>query len=438
MHIDYGEILRREITPALGCTEPMAVSLAVARAAETAGRPIERVSVQVSRNILKNAMNVGIPGTDMVGLDIAAALAAIGGDSAAGLEVLGEIQEHHIAAARDLLRQERVDIALAQTDRLLYIRAVCHGERGCGEVVIENTHTGIASVRLNGQELAEPVGQADFQAAARSDQAMTLAGIYRFSIETPPEDLAFLLQAVEMNERIAEEGISNGSGAAIGKHLLASYTGGTSPGELGVYAAAYAAAASDARMADSGLPVMTTAGSGNQGLTATLPVAVLAKRLNAGQDAMLQALALSQLVTIFVKRHIGSLSALCGCAVAASIGTACGITLLYGGTYGQVEAAVINMVADISGMICDGAKAGCALKIATAVSCAMQCAQLALGGVVISGRDGIVCRDADSTIANLGRLANPGMVGTDRVILDMMLAKGPGDHAPVPVGSGIA
>jgi L-cysteine desulfidase len=226
-----------------------------------------------------------------------------------------------------------------------------------------------------------------------------------------------------MNERVSREGLERGSGAAIGKHLMDSDSGGASLGDLAAYASACTAAASDARMAGCSLPVMTAAGSGNMGITATVPVSSVARRLGRTEKETLRAVALSLLVTIYVKSRMGTLSAICGCAVASSVGAACGIAYLYEGGFPQVEAAAINMIADISGMICDGAKAGCALKIATAVSSAMQCAQLALKGVVISDTDGIVCGDGDGTIRNLGRLANPGMVDTDRVILDMMLNK---------------
>lgn len=420
--VPYGVILEQELSPALGCTEPIAVALAVASAKEALGGFVERISLSVSGNVLKNAMGVGIPGTSMVGLEMAAALAAVCGNPAYSLEVLRDMTEDDIASARELLDTGKVAVALETTDKKLYIRAECMGGGEQSTAVIEDSHTNLVHLSRNGEAL--PLSrQVEAEAAASGGAPdMSLDGIFAYAVSEPVERLFFLRRAIEMNERIAEAGLSGEYGAGIGKSLMDTpgKRGGLDPAAL---AAARAAAASEARMTGCPLPVMSAAGSGNQGLTAVVPVTTIARCLEADEEQTLRAVALSLLVTVHIKRHIGKLSAICGCAIAASVGASCGIVLLQGGSLPQVEYAVINMVADISGMICDGAKAGCALKIATAVSGAVQCAQLAMDGVVISHRDGIICQCAEETIRNLGRLAREGMEHTDRVILDMMMCK---------------
>lgn len=411
-------MLRREIAPALGCTEPIAVALAVARAVEELGRRPKRIALSVSRNILKNGMNVGIPGTGMKGLEIAAALAAVAGRSRYGLEVLRDARAEDVAAARELRHSVRVE--LADTAKALYIRACVEAGQDSAECVIEDAHTGITHVMRNSVERHfTPVSAECAQSAAPAEAPeLSMAGIYEYSTGVPLEKLAFLRRGMEMNMRIAREGLSGDYGMGVGRRLGADGTSGYAD-----YAVALTAAAADARMGGCTLPVMSTAGSGNQGLAATLPCMAVAKRLGLGEERLLRAEAISQLVTVHIKAHIGKLSALCGCAIAASVGSACGITYLLGGGLGEICCAVQNMIADIAGLICDGAKAGCALKIATGVGAALQCAHLAMAGGKAGGRDGIVTSDVERSIANLGELGARGMLSTDRVILEMMMCK---------------
>ncbi len=416
----YLDILREEIKPALGCTEPIAAALAVARAREALGAMPDSVRLRVSRNILKNAMGVGIPGTGMVGLEIAAALSCVAGRSDYGLEVLSGADEEDRARARRLAAQGLVQVEPKETDKKLYIEAELVKDAHTARCVIEDAHTHIALVTLDGSVLEQ--GRTGAQhAGAASDHQMDVAGIYRFVTSVDVSAIAFLREAIEMNEAIAEEGLRSDYGMRVGKVLRGDGPIGDVP--LKDYAVAYTAAAADARMAGCTLPVMSTAGSGNQGLTATLPVVAVARRLNASEESLLRAQALSQLVTIHIKTHIGRLSPLCGCAIAASIGSCCAITYLLGGTQSALCRAIKNMIADISGLICDGAKSGCALKIATSVASAMQCAQLALAGAGAGCLDGIIAEDVEQTIQNLGSLGSLGMQATDRVILDMMIAK---------------
>lgn len=414
-------IMKREIVCALGCTEPSAVALAVAKARETLGEEPEKVLLQVSGNILKNAMSVGIPGTNLKGIETAAALGCVAGRAEYGLEVLKDIDEHHIRQAQEMIEQGRLEIQLKECEERLYIEAKCiKGDRSA-EAVIERYHTNFVNVCKNDRVIYFKEKEDSTQDSSGIYQ-LTLEGIWDFIQQCDLAKLGFLKEVIEVNSRIAEEGLRGNYGMGVGKHL-ADRGKRNREADFQTYVVSYVSAAADARMAGCALPVMATTGSGNQGLTASLPVIAAARWLKCSEEQMYRGLALSELVTIHVKEYIGKLSALCGCAIAASIGSACGITYLLGGQYRNVEYAVKNMVADISGLICDGAKAGCALKIATSVAGAIQCAYLALEGVEAPDRDGIVCESVEDTICNLGNLGNNGMRVTDHIILDMMLAR---------------
>lgn len=420
------KIMQREIKCALGCTEPGAVALAVAKARETLGEEPDRVLLQVSGNILKNAMNVGIPGTNLKGIEIAAALGCVAGKADYGLEVLKEVNESHIRQAQEMLKQGKVEIGLKDCEERLYIEAKCIKGEKSAQAVIEKYHTNIAAVYQN-DKLIFTGEKAQTPESKEETCHLTFPEIWDFVQTCRLSQLRFLEEVIQVNSRIAEEGLRNNYGMGVGRRLAGHAKQAQTPEpvpetDFQTCIVSYVAAAADARMAGCPLPVMATTGSGNQGLTASLPVIAAAGWLKSSEEQLYRALALSELVTIHVKEYIGKLSALCGCAIAASIGTACGITYLLGGKYEHMEHAVKNMVADISGLICDGAKAGCALKIATSVSGAIQCAYLALEGVEVPEQDGIVCGSVEDAIHNLGNLGNSGMRVTDHVILEMMLA----------------
>lgn len=416
----YLDALHQEIKPALGCTEPIAVALAVARAREALGCLPERITLAVSRNILKNAMGVGIPGTGMVGLEIAAALSALAGHSAYGLEVLSGATPADCEAAKAYAARGIIHVAAEDTEKKLYIRAQVYAGEHAATCIIEDAHTQITHVQLDDQVLEHADARTTHPGAA-AEHALTIAGIYDFVCAVDLSELTFLRKAIAMNDAVAQEGLRRDYGMRVGRTLC----DGRSVEDMSLsdYVCAYTSAAADARMAGCTLPVMSTAGSGNQGISASLPVAAAARKLGRGEDAMLRAEALSQLVTIHIKSYIGKLSPLCGCAIASSIGSACGVVYLLGGGLEQIRCVIQNMIADISGLICDGAKSGCALKIASSVASAMQCAQLAMAGVSATSLDGIIATDEESSIRNLGNLGKEGMENTDRVILDMMIAK---------------
>lgn len=422
---DFIQLLKREVVPALGCTEPIAVAYAVAKTKKILNADPDRVEILLSRNMIKNGMGVGIPGTGMTGLGIAAALGAVGGDPDAGLEVLCGVKSEHIDLAKKMLNDNRIFISLKNVPDKLYIEVICYKLDENSKVIIKDKHTNIVLMECNGKKLYEKK-EDDTSADTASNEyeiLLSIENIYDFAMKARFEDLKFLLDGVNMNMKVSEEGMNGEYGLAVGKALSDSVSQGIMSDDLASYASIVTASAADARMSGCTFPVMSSAGSGNQGLTAILPVAAAAKRLKKSDETLVRALAISHLVTIHVKSYIGRLSALCGCGVAASIGACSAITYLLGGDEASIKSAVKNMIGDVAGIICDGAKAGCALKLATAVNAAVQCASLAVRGVEISSNDGIIDKDVETTIRNLGNLCTLGMVDTDRIILDIMSNK---------------
>ncbi|MEG1255963.1 L-serine ammonia-lyase, iron-sulfur-dependent, subunit alpha [Clostridium sp.] len=422
MNDTYINILKREVIPALGCTEPIALALATAKCSQALGGVPEKITVFVSCNILKNGMGVGIPGTGMVGLNIAAALGAIGGNSDEGLEVLKDVTKEHIEKSKQYLAENRITVELTKATEKLYIEVV--GEKGedSSSVIIKNKHNNIVLITRN-EEILFEIEEVKSVATNSEDECLSIKSIYEFITTVPYEDIEFLMSGVEMNRRVSESGRIDDYGLKTGKTILNSKNNKVFSDSLQTYAMGVTAAGVDARMDGCTLPVMSTGGSGNQGLTATLPVIAVAEKLELSDDTLARAVALSDLVTIHVKSFIGRLSALCGCGVAASIGSSCAIVYMLGGDLCAINKTIKNMVADVSGMVCDGAKPGCALKISTAVGTAVLCAALAIDGIEVSSHDGIVHEDVERTIKNMADLGVVGMADADRVILNLMMCK---------------
>lgn len=412
-------LIQEQIRPAVGCTEPGAAAYAAAVAAQTLGETPERLTVSVSRNILKNAMGVGIPGTDMVGLPIAVALGALCGDAGAGLAVLHNITDEDVAQAQKLVDAQGVQVCLSDHPQKLYIDVLAEAGEHSARTVIAGTHTNIIRIEKDGQCISTGDG-AEESGAAGGGAELSLKEIDDFVRSVSSEKLNFLRECIDMNSAISQEGLEHPYGLSIGQSIYETLPENNSEEN---YALAVTCAAADARMGGCTLPVMSSCGSGNQGLTATLPVIAVARKRGLSEEDTFRALAYSLLVTIHVKQHLGKLSALCACSVGASIGTACALTYLDGGTLQQIGHCVDNVVADVSGVICDGAKAGCALKIATGVSSAFRGAMLAMKNRNASALDGIVGHDPEASVDNLGNLCNTGMLDTDRVILDMLVCK---------------
>ena len=441
-HAEIIGLIKQEVKPALGCTEPIAVALAVAKAAEIISENCPccgswrmkadfKLDVAVSGNILKNGMGVGIPGTGMVGLPVAAALGAVCGNSSLGLEVLKELTPEAVARAKELVAKGFVHISVADTEHLLYVKAtvtVDDNTVASAEVdphayaVIEDDHDRIVETSFADKILMSSESAAGLPAeASESSYDLTVQSIWNFAREAPYEDIAFILEDRTLNLALAEEGLSGNYGLQVGKAIRENQKE-VFGDDFMSYAMGMTAAASDARMAGSTLPAMSNSGSGNQGITVSMPVIAYALKYKVPDEKLARALILSNLVAIHIKHFLGKLSALCGCVV-ASTGSACGIVYLEGGGYEQVCAAIKNMAGNITGMVCDGAKVGCAMKVASGVSCAVQSAVLALRGTCIPSTDGIIEDDVEKTIRNIGAIGSAGMKATDRMIWEIMLCK---------------
>ena len=423
------ELIRKEVKPALGCTEPIAVALAVAKAVEItkdnySGAEGYKLKIEVSGNILKNGMGVGIPGTGMVGLHIASALGAVCGKSAYGLEVLRDLNEEYIAQAKQMVEDQRVIIGIADTPLKLYVKAMVTDDCGlCGYAVIENDHDNIVETGFGDNVLSS-----SHKEVACSDQKTTLdykltvQEIYDFACNVAYEDIEFILESRTLNLALAQEGLRGAYGLRVGQAISSAANKEVFGGDFLSYAMALTAAASDARMAGCTLAAMSNSGSGNQGITVTMPVIAYSIKYNTCDEQLARALVLSHLIAIHIKGYLGKLSALCGCVI-ASTGSSCGLVYLRGGDYEQICSAIKNMIGNITGMVCDGAKVGCAMKVASGVSSALQSAVLAREGMCISEHDGIIEKDIEKTIQNLGKIGSVGMQHTDDMILDIMVCK---------------
>ena len=417
-------LIHREVIPAIGCTEPIAVALACAKAAEVLGDRPERVEVYLSANILKNAMGVGIPGTGMVGLPIAIALGSLIGRSAYGLEVLKDLDPEGLAAGKAMVERKCISIALKEQVDKLYIEVVSHRGDEESRVVISHAHTHFSYIARNGEVLYnEESGASHEELEADEEIALNFGLVYDFAMQMPLEEIRFILETARVNEAAAKASMEAG---CYGHTVSQTFAGEFGKRFLGdsvyTHMLAMTAAACDARMDGAMIPVMSNSGSGNQGLSATLPVGSFAKDMQSSEEQLIRALMLSHLMVIYIKQSLGRLSALCGCVVAAT-GASCGITYLMGGSRQQLTYAIKNMIGNITGMICDGAKPSCALKVSSGVSTAMLSALMAMEQKVVTPVEGIIDEDVDRSIANLTSIGSKGMESTDRLVLDIMTAK---------------
>lgn len=428
------DVLKAEVAPALGCTEPVAIALAAAAAAALIPeQTIDALDIWVDPNIYKNGIAVAIPGTQgLNGLDLAAALGALGGDPSLRLEVLATVEDDTVASALKLLAQQKVSVKLLQDQTSLYVKALIRSADHVAEAIIEGLHDNIVSLKLDHQPVADTKLIADMQTGdGKSKLQMVEAWLKQLSLadlvalldDLDADDYAFLDEGIQFNMRLANYGLKHGSGLGIGKTMDRLVRQRMISQDMIVSARILTAAASDARMAGVPMPAMSSAGSGNHGLTAILPIWALKDYVESDHQAILQAIALSHIITAYVKAHTGRLSAICGCSVAAGAGATAGVTLLLGGTLQHIAGAITNLTEDLAGVICDGAKAGCSLKLATAAGTAIQSALFALQGVHVKSTDGIVADSAEKTMQNVGRLSSQGMIETDRTILKIMLEK---------------
>jgi L-cysteine desulfidase len=412
------DILHKEVTPAVGCTEPVAVALAVSKAKELLNCIPEKIVVLLSANVLKNAMGVGIPGTGMIGLPIAIAMGAIAGKSEYGLEVLRDINPENLAIGKTFIENNSIHIDVKDdVAEKLYVEVVATAQNDYSRVIISKEHTRFSHLEVNGEVLLH-LGEELPGVIEKSELNLSFNVVCDFALESPLAEIAFMKESGELNKAAALESMKGNYGHGVASTLA--------NGQLGnnVFTSmlSVTAAACDARMGGASFPVMSNSGSGNQGIAATLPVIVFAEERGKSEEELIRALTLSNLMTIYIKQSLGRLSGLCGAVVAAT-GAACGITYLMGGNREQIAYAIINMIGNITGMICDGAKPSCALKVSNGVSTATLSALMAMDNKVVSSLEGIADADVDQTILNLTRIGRDGMNETDKLILDIMTHK---------------
>lgn len=417
------DLIRQEVVPAIGCTEPMCVALCTARAREALGTMPERVEVWLSANILKNAMGVGIPGTGMVGLPIAIALGALIGKSEYQLEVLKDLTPEVLEEGKRYIAEKRVAIHLKEgIEERLYAEVTCSAAGHKATAIIAHSHTGVVFVEKDGKSLLDMRGTG--VAEAQEDGiSLNMPLVYEFATTAPLEEIEFMIETKEVNLRAADEAIKGNYGHNLGKTIDRPLSQGIFGRSIFSHIIAKTASACDARMGGAMIPVMSNSGSGNQGICATNPVAVYAMENENTREELIRALTLSHLTAIYIKQSLGKLSALCGCVV-ASIGSSCGITYLMGGDYERVCRSVKNMIANLTGMICDGAKPSCSLKIASGVSTAILSALLSMEGKCVSSAEGIIDNDVDRSIHNLTSIGADAMRSTDDMVLNIMTHKG--------------
>lgn len=416
-------LINREVVPAIGCTEPIAVALCVAKAAETLNQRPKKIEVQLSANILKNAMGVGIPGTDMIGLPIAVALGALIGKSEYQLEVLKDSTPEAVEAGKKMIEAQAIQISLKENiEEKLYIEVTCKANEEKATAIISGGHTNFVYVSKNDEVLMDKRSGISGETEEEPVE-LNLKKVYDFATTSPIEELRFILEARRLNKQAAERSFKGNYGHELGKTLCSSNSERLIMGSnTFTHILSYTSAACDARMAGAMIPVMSNSGSGNQGIAATLPVVVYAEDNHKSEDELTRALILSHLTAIYIKQSLGRLSALCGCVVAAT-GSSCGITYLMGGTYQQVSYAVQNMIANLTGMICDGAKPSCALKLTSGVSTAVLSAILAMESKCVTSVEGIIEDSVDLSIRNLTKIGSQGMNETDKLVLDIMTHK---------------
>lgn len=415
-------LIKSQVVPAIGCTEPMAVALCVAKACELLGRTPERIDIRLSGNILKNAMGVGIPGTGMIGLPIAVSLGALIGRSEYGLEVLKDCTPEAVKRAKAFMEEDRIHITLEKEDSdKLYIAVCCSAEGHEGEAIIKSAHTNFVRLRHDSELLLDK--NEDGAVAEEKDALqLTLNMVYEFATQTDIEELRFILDAKRLNEAAAADGLRENFGHQLGKTMCSPLGKGIMGDSIFSKILSKTSCACDARMAGAMIPVMSNSGSGNQGICTTMPVVVFAEENHNTENELIRALILSNLTAIYIKQNLGALSALCGCVV-ASTGSSVGITYLMGGNYEQITYAVKNMIANLTGMICDGAKPSCSLKLTTGVSTAVMSAMMAIQHKHVSSLEGIIDDDVDQSIRNLTAIGSRGMDETDRFVLNIMVGK---------------
>lgn len=416
------KLIQQEVIPAIGCTEPISVALCTAKATEILGTIPEKITVYLSANILKNAMGVGIPGTGMIGLPIAIALGALIGKSEYQLEVLKECTHEAVKRGKKMIDQKSISISLKENiQEKLYIEVCCQTSQNHSTAIIAGEHTHFIYISKNNDVLLDKKLDENNN-HEKQILELNLQKVYDFATTSPINEIRFILESARTNKYAAEQSFKYDFGHSLGKTLRGKFEHKIMGDSIFSHILSYTSAACDARMAGAMIPIMSNSGSGNQGIAATLPIVIYAEENGKTEEELVRALILSHLTVIYIKQSLGRLSALCGCVVAAT-GSSCGITYLMGGKYPQITAAVKNMIANLTGMICDGAKPSCALKLTSGVSTAVLSAILAMEQKCVTSVEGIIENDVDQCIRNLTLIGSQGMNETDKIVLDIMTHK---------------
>ena len=402
------KLIQQEVIPAIGCTEPISVALCTAKATEILGTIPEKITVYLSANILKNAMGVGIPGTGMIGLPIAIALGALIGKSEYQLEVLKECTHEAVKRGEKMIDQKSISISLKENiQEKLYIEVCCQTSQNHSTAKIAGEHTHFIYISKNNDVLLDKKLDENNN-HEKQILELNLQKVYDFATTSPINEIRFILESARTNKYAAEQSFKYDFGHSLGKTLRGKFEHKIMGDSIFSHILSYTSAACDARMAGAMIPIMSNSGSGNQGIAATLPIVIYAEENGKTEEELVRALILSHLTVIYIKQSLGRLSALCGCVVAAT-GSSCGITYLMGGKYPQITAAVKNMIANLTGMICDGAKPSCALKLTSGVSTAILSAILAMEQKCVTSVEGIIENDVDQCIRNLTLIGSQGM-----------------------------
>ena len=402
-------IVQEEVVPALGCTEPISLALASATARHYLGKLPERIEAKVSSNLMKNGMGVTVPNTGTVGLPMAAAIGAIGGDHQAGLEVLKAISAEQVALAKAMLNQNLVNVTISDTEHILYSEATLFAANDSVTVRIAAHHTNVIYIEKNGEVLFSVPCLVDNGNAPSAFSELTAKDMYDFSLWVDLEKIRFIQRAAELNSALSQEGLRVDYGLHIGRTLQKQIVIETT-------------AASDARMGGANLPAMSNSGSGNQGITATMPVVVVARHINASEEQLIRALFLSHLMAIYIHSKLPKLSALCAVTTAA-MGSCAGVAWLLTESFDAISMAISSMIGDISGIICDGAANSCAMKVSTSVTSSYKSILMALDNTQVTGNEGIVEHQIDRSINNLCAIASRSMQYTDRQVIEIMVSK---------------
>ncbi|HAT4211917.1 TPA: serine dehydratase subunit alpha family protein [Clostridium perfringens] len=418
----YLRTLKKEVVPSEGCTEPIAIAYAASIAAEHLKGEIKEVNIYLSKNVIKNALGVGIPGTGGVGIEIAAALGISIQKSYKKLTILSNFTEDELKKAKEIVDKNIINIKQKNTNKALYIEVELLSETSKAKVIIEDTHTNVTLIECDNEIIMDNNSEVS-EDLEEDYKLFKIADIYNFAKEADFDDIKFILESAKMNEKVSEEGLKGDYGLQVGSKIIQKGNFNLFSNDASNKIIAASAAASDARMDGCAMPIMTTAGSGNQGIACSIPVAQTARLLDKSEEELARALVLSNLVTIRIKKHMGRLSPLCGAGIAGATGASCGITYLLGGDLENINYCINNMISDLSGMICDGAKETCALKIATGTNAAIQCANLAINGISATANDGIVAKDVEETIESIETLIQNGFKNVDDTILNIMLEK---------------